>query len=250
MSEAELWNAYRSGDEEARVRLISAHLGLVRHVARGIQRRLMNVVELDELMSAGTLGLVEAIERFDHTRNLAFSTYAVPRIRGAILDELRRVDHVPSSVRRRARALGNARDELSSDLGRAPDSNETASHLGVDAATFGRMQGDVAATMLVGLDDVRSSDDEGYTLADVLPAPEDDIDDRLSRSRELELLRDAISRLPSVERQVLTLYYYEELKLQDIARVLEVTESRVCQIKQKALIRLRGALGALRPRVA
>ena len=251
MSNAEMWRRFSSGDETAREHLIAAHLNLVHHVARGVQRRVSNAVELDELLSAGTLGLVDALDRFDASRGLAFSTYAVPRIHGAIIDELRRMDHVPTSVRRRARALGAAQEALGHALGRAPRLRETAVELGVDVDTLGRWQSEAACTAMVGLDDTVSGEDgEQRTLAEMLASDDDDVEAQLTREQELGLLRAALAELPAVERRVLTLYYLEELKLQDIARVLEVTESRVSQVKQKAIARLRAALQEPRARVA
>lgn len=250
MSDAELWQRLAAGDEQCRERLMSAHLSLVYHVARSVYRRLGGAAELDELVSAGTLGLAEAIDRFDPSRGLAFSTYAVPRIHGAIVDELRRLDHVPSSVRRRARALGVTQAGLAHDLGRAPMPKETAVRMGVDVETVTRWQSDAASTMMLRLDDPipgSGEDGEVRTWGDSIAGSDGvDVEVRLTREQEIERLRAALLELPDVERRVLTLYFLEELKLQDIARVLEVTESRVSQIKQKAMSRLRAVLAPMR----
>jgi len=250
MSDADMWRRLAAGDERGREELMTAHLNLVYHVARSVHRRLGGSVELDELVSAGTLGLAEAIDRFDLSRGLAFSTYAVPRIHGAIVDELRRLDHVASSIRRRARALGATQAGLAHDLGRAPMARETAVRMGVDVETVTRWQADAASTMLLRLDDPMpgsAEDSDTRTLGESLAASDGaDVEARLTREQELERLRAALLELPTVERRVLTLYFLEELKLQDIARVLEVTESRVSQIKQKAMSRLRAALAPMR----
>lgn len=250
MSDADLWQRLAAGDAQGREQLMAAHLSLVYHVARGVHRRLGGAVELDELVSAGTLGLAEAIDRFDPNRGLAFSTYAVPRIHGAIVDELRRLDHVPSSIRRRARALGATQAGLAHDLGRTPMARETAVRMGVDVETVSRWQADAASTAMLRLDDpMPGTGEQGEvrTLGESLAASDGmEVEARLTREQELAHLRAALLELPDVERRVLTLYFLEELKLQDIARVLEVTESRVSQIKQKAMGRLRAALAPMR----
>jgi RNA polymerase sigma factor for flagellar operon FliA len=250
MSDADMWQRMAAGENQGREELMAANLSLVYHVARGVHRRLAGAVELDELVSAGTLGLAEAIDRFDPTRGLAFSTYAVPRIHGAIMDELRRLDHVPSSIRRRTRALGATQAELGHDLGRSPMAKETAVRLGVDVETVTRWQSDAASTSMLRLDDpIPGSGEDGEirTWGESLAASDGtEAETRITREQELEQLRAALLELPAVERRVLTLYFLEELKLQDIARVLEVTESRVSQIKQKAMSRLRTALAPMR----
>ncbi|HKV51106.1 MAG TPA: FliA/WhiG family RNA polymerase sigma factor [Gemmatimonadaceae bacterium] len=250
MSDADMWQRLAAGDEQGRERLMATHLSLVYHVARGVHRRLGGAVELDELVSAGTLGLAEAIDRFDATRGLAFSTYAVPRIHGAIVDELRRLDHVPSSIRRRARALGATQEQLGHNLGRSPKAQETAVSMGVDVETVTRWQSDAASTTMLRLDDpIPGSGEDGEirTWGESLAGTDgSEAETRITREQELVHLRAALLELPAVERRVLTLYFLEELKLQDIARVLEVTESRVSQIKQKAMSRLRAALAPMR----
>src|ERR671936_122499 len=140
--DASLWQALASGDHSARERLLTAHLSLVHHVARQVSRSLAANFDFDELVSAGTIGLMSALDSFDVSRGLAFSTYAVPRIRGAILDELRRQDHVPRSVRRKTRHIARARARLASTLDRAPGDRDTARHLGIDLETLWRWQAD------------------------------------------------------------------------------------------------------------
>src|ERR687886_1119959 len=130
--DASLWQALASGDQSARERLLTAHLSLVHHVARQVSRSLAANFDFDELVSAGTIGLMSALDSFDPNRGLAFSTFAVPRIRGAILDELRRQDHVPRSVRRKTRDIGAARAALAAKLCRQPEDHEVAAELKVD----------------------------------------------------------------------------------------------------------------------
>src|SRR6195952_4158016 len=141
------WAAFANGDLAARDVLLTENLSLVHHVARQLERKLSNELDHDELVSAGTLGLMAAMTSFDPARGLAFSTFAVPRIRGAILDELRRQDHVPRSVRRKRRELSQARETLMRVHGRAPRDTEVAMHLGVDVETLWRWESDIERTM-------------------------------------------------------------------------------------------------------
>ncbi|HEX2091026.1 MAG TPA: FliA/WhiG family RNA polymerase sigma factor [Longimicrobiaceae bacterium] len=250
--DATLWQVRENRDPAAREKLLTEHLGLVHHVARQISRSLTVEIEFDELVSAGTMGLINALDAFDPSRGLAFSTFAAPRIRGAILDELRRQDHAPRSIRRRTREIGAARESLTRTLGRTPNGRETAAHLGVDLETFWRWSGEVDRAVQVPLEDRSPEDDRrSPTPADLLAGETHlDIEDRLTLGEELDILRDAILRLKEQERLVLTLYYYEELKQHEIAAILELTESRVSQIRSKAISRLRSELVPLRERVA
>jgi RNA polymerase sigma factor for flagellar operon FliA len=251
MSDMSLWQAFTAGDTAARSALLAEHISLVHHVSRQILRRVSSDVELDELVSAGTMGLIEALERFDHTRGLAFSTFAVPRVRGAILDELRRIDHVPSSMRRRTRSLSTAREALRHELGREPSGEEVAESLGIDLPALWKLEAEAEGTMRVTLDGSSNEDGDDAPHAVAMASDEQDsVEDRITLDQETSILRETILRLSQQERTVLTLYYFEELKLHEIAAVLEVTESRVSQIRQKAIVKLRGELGALRSLVA
>jgi RNA polymerase sigma factor FliA len=252
MKTTSLWQAYAKGDQSAREKLLTEHLGLVHHVARQMSRTLAVKADFDELVSAGTMGLMNALESFDAGRGLAFSTYAAPRIRGAILDELRRQDHVPRSVRRKTREIGAARETLTRIFGRPPEDKEIAEHLGVDLQTLWRWQSDVEGAYHLPLDRSPSERDAHSPLpADLLSNEEEEgIDEKISKQQEVEILRDAITKLKEQERVVLTLYYFEELKLHEIAEVLELTESRVSQIRSKALSRLREDMPRIRELVS
>jgi RNA polymerase sigma factor FliA len=240
----------KRSDAAARDALLRQHLGLVYHVAQRLARARANDVELDDLVSAGTLGLIDAFEHFDVSRGLAFSTYAAPRIRGAILDELRRLDRVPRSVRRKARQIDGASKTLSDSLGREPGHGELADGLGIDLPTLWRWQSERESTQLVSLDRSQSSGDDHATGEWLASNSGEEIDDALTLSQEADHLRDALLDLPEQERTVLSLYYFEELKLNDIARILAVSESRVSQIRSKAIVRLRRRLGRLRAPIA
>lgn len=239
-------------DLVVRDRLLNEHLGLVHHVARQLSRRLATEVDFDELVSAGAMGLMNAVDSFDASRGLAFSTFAAPRIRGAILDELRRQDHVPRSVRRKSREIAAAREALTRELGQPPEDKVVARHMGIDMDTFWRWQSEIEGTHHLPLDAPMNDDDHrSATPAQVLSGlPGDHIEDELNHQQEVEFLRDAIMRLKEQERIVLSLYYFEELKLHEIATILELTESRVSQIRSKAITKLRSDMGVLREQVA
>lgn len=247
-----LWKRYLGGDADARDQLLNEHLGLVHFVARQVARGLAVEMDFDELVSAGTLGLMNALESFDAGRGLAFSTFAAPRIRGAILDELRRQDHVPRSIRRKTREINAARESLSRQLSRPVTDRETAGQLGVDVETLWRWQADVEGAVHLPLDRSTSpQDDTGVTPAEQLVTDDENpIEQQLNHEQEVDHLRAAIMKLKEQERVVLSLYYYEELKLHEIAEILGLTESRVSQIRSKALSRLRTTMGALREHVA
>lgn len=227
--------------------LLTQHLGLVHHVARQLARGLSTAAELNELVSAGSVGLIQAADSFDKSRGLSFSTYAVPRIRGAILDELRKVDHVPRNVRRRTRDLSRAREALGATLRRAPTEDELSRHMQVPTVMLRKWELDAEGAALCSLDQPLRSEPNGATLADSM-ADERAIsmDDLLTHEHEVGLLRSAIARLKEQERTVLALNFFEELKLQEIATVLGLSVCRISQIRTAALAKLRVSLRDLR----
>lgn len=247
MDSQAFWTAYAAGNTDARDVLLRENLSLVHHVARQLARGLATDADLDELVSAGTMGLMSALEAFDTRRGLAFSTFAVPRIRGAILDELRRQDHVPRSVRRKTRSIAAARETLTRTLGRTPDVSEVAGVLAVDVATLWRWMSDVEGAVHVPLDASSTDRDDAFpSPAEFLGNGDEMTDDRLSREEDVARLREAMLELKDQERTVLSLYYFEELKAREIAEVMGVSESRISQIRSKALSQLRDALAPLR----
>jgi RNA polymerase sigma factor for flagellar operon FliA len=236
-----LWQRYRStADPEARTQLLDRYLGLVHHVAREIGAR-TPVVELDDLVSAGALGLVRALESFDLSRGLAFSTYAVRRIRGAILDDLRARDWAPRSVRVKGRRLAAAVAQLQGQLGRAPGAREVAAAVGIDMATYWDWRAAVDGGVMVSFNTATTVGQRtALSLEETLNDPDAPLPGHdLTQVEQIAGLREAIGRLPDKERTVLALYYYEELNLRQIAQVLHVTESRISQIRTQALKRLR-----------
>ncbi|MGQ0765825.1 MAG: sigma-70 family RNA polymerase sigma factor [Gemmatimonadota bacterium] len=233
---------------DARRQMVGEHLGLVYHVARQLCRARQMDVEVDELVSAGTLGLIEAWNNFDTSRGLAFSTFAAPRIRGAMLDELRRQDHVPRSVRRRTRELNAATESLTRQLGRNPDQDQLARAMNIDLGTLFRWQYEGDASRFIPLERPAEATPAGsrIPIEHLIASTGDEVDERLATAQEISRLRDALLDLPEQERSVLSLYYFEELKLSEIAAMTGVSESRVSQIRARAISRLRTALRSLR----
>jgi RNA polymerase sigma factor for flagellar operon FliA len=237
-----LWARYRqNGDPQARTQLLDRFLGLVHHSAHQLARRISRDVEIDDLIGAGTLGLVQALEGFEPARGLAFSTYAMPRIRGSMLDELRTRDWMPRSIRMRSRQLQGARASLQHKLGRQPSHEEVAVALEIDLDTYWRWQEEVDGRVLLQLDATGDDGDESAPrlaerIADVLAG---DPGDALDEQETIDRLREAFGRLAARDRIVLTLYYYEELNLRQIGEVMHVSESRISQIRTRALKRLR-----------
>jgi RNA polymerase sigma factor for flagellar operon FliA len=238
---------------DAKQEMMKEHVGLVHHVARQLARRLHDEVEVDELVSAGAIGLAQAVESFERSRGLSFSTFAVPRIRGSMLDELRRQDYVPRSVRRKARAISEASQSLSRTEGREPTDDELATQLGIPRATLRQWKLDVEGSVQVSLDAApRTLRRSGLHSAERVTAVDaiadervPDLDERLSQERRIALVGLAIRRLRPQERRVLALYYYEELKLQQIARVLGLSTSRMSQLRSEAIANLRASLGSM-----
>jgi RNA polymerase sigma factor FliA len=248
-------NTQESGSRvspEERDRLVASHLGLVHHVARQISRRLAVDFDFDELVSAGTIGLINAVDGFDADRGVAFSTFAAPRIRGAILDELRRQDHVPRSIRRKIRDISAAREALTGEEGYAPSDQQLADYLNVDLDTLWRWQSEIECSFFVPLDQPLDDDDprSGTPAQSVAGVTAALIEDDLNHQEEVEVLREAIMSLREQERIVLSLYYFEELKLHEIGAIIELTESRVSQIRTRAVAKLRAQMVRLREQAA
>jgi RNA polymerase sigma factor FliA len=217
----------------ARNRLVGDNLGLVRRAARDAFQPGAATVDLDDLVGAGTVGLIQAVEGFDPGRGCAFSTYAMPRIRGAIRDEIHAQDWAPRSVRVRRRQISRAEACLQQQLGASPGAAQLADALGVDLATFWRWWSEARGRVLVALDDEDQGRIEG--VPDEHAGPDED----MAHAQLLDRLRQCLMTLPERDRLVLTLYYYENLTLREIGVVLGVSESRVCQIHGRALRALR-----------
>lgn len=245
----DLWRRYKdSGDERARERLVVAYSPLVKYVAGKMGTTLPGHVDEADLVSYGLTGLINAIERFDLSREIKFETYAITRIRGAIIDELRTLDWVPRSVRARAREIERANQKLEALLQRAPTDEEMASELGISLSDFNESLMQISTSTLVALDELWSTTDSGgdqVSLLDTIadrnaPDPQALVDQGELRDR----IADAIAALPEREKLVIALYYYENLTLREVGEVLGVTESRVSQLHTKAVLRLRSKLAA------
>jgi RNA polymerase sigma factor for flagellar operon FliA len=241
-----LWLQYRrTGDQKIRDRLILTYAPLVKYVAGRLGSGLPAHVDDDDLVSYGLLGLIGAIERFDPARDIKFETYAMARIRGSIIDELRSMDWVPRSVRSRARDIERAISELEGRLGRAPTDEEIAQKLGLSEDELNESLSEISRTSIAALDELWtvSSGGDQIALIDTIedtqgPNPQS----MLAETEMKEAIGEAIARLPEREKLVVTLYYYEELTLREIGEVLGVTESRVSQLHTKAILRLKARL--------
>jgi RNA polymerase sigma factor for flagellar operon FliA len=246
----ELWRRYKvEGDESARERLVVAYSPLVKFIAGRMASGLPAHVDEADLISYGLLGLIGAIERFDLDREIKFETFAVARVKGSIIDELRSLDWVPRSVRARARAIEEAHAELESKLGRPPRDEEMAERLEMSVEELDDALLEIANSSVLALDDLWTfADPEGGSQVSVLDTIQDpssaDPEAEAQTSELKDRLADAIESLPERERLVIALYYYEHLTLREIGEVLGVTESRVSQLHTKAVIALRSRFSA------
>jgi RNA polymerase sigma factor for flagellar operon FliA len=244
----DLWRRYQTaGDERARERLVVAYSPLVKYVAGRLASGLPTHVDEADLISYGLIGLISAIERFEPDREIKFETYAIPRIKGAIIDELRALDWVPRSVRARAREIERANVKLENRLHRAPTDEEMAAELGITTEDFHDALIQISNSTIAALDELWTvSDTSGdqVSLLDTLQDPEAPDPAKVMDESELkDRVADAIARLPEREKLVIALYYYENLTLREIGEVLGVTESRISQLHTKAVLRLRSRLG-------
>jgi RNA polymerase sigma factor for flagellar operon FliA len=243
-----LWRQFSAdkGDKALRDRLILTYAPLVKYVAGRLGSGLPAHVDEGDLVSYGLLGLIGAIERYDPDRDVKFETYALARIKGSIIDELRALDWVPRSVRARARDIERAIAELERKLHRAPTDEEISEKLGVSVDELDESLTDISRSSIGALDElwtVSSSGGDQIALIDTIEDTEAvDPQGSLSQTEMKEAIGEAIARLPEREKLVVTLYYYEELTLREIGEVLGVTESRVSQLHTKAILRLKARL--------
>lgn len=231
----QLWDQYsRTKDLKIREELIVNFLYLVKFVAGRLFTSYGSHVEFDDLASYGVFGLIDAIDKYDHSRGVKFETYAQLRIRGAIIDHLREIDWLPRSVRQKAKELEKAYSELENELGRSVSDQEISDRLGVTVEEFHKKISTVSTYSLVSLDDLLEqkreiADDDG-----ILAAP-----DQMEGEELKEALIDNIKLLPDKERRIVELYYFEELTYKEIGKILSISESRVSQLHTKAILKLK-----------
>lgn len=243
----ELWRRYKEdGDEQARERLVLAYSPLVKYVAGRMASGLPAHVEEADLISYGLLGLISAIERYEPEREIKFETFAITRIKGSIIDELRSLDWVPRSVRARAREIERVNAKLENELQRPPTDQEMADALGMTVEEFQESLLQISNSSIVALDELWTVSDasgDQVSLLDTLQDPSAvDPAHEMDTTEMKDRLAEAIARLPEREKLVIALYYYENLTLREIGEVLGVTESRVSQLHTKAVLRLKSRL--------
>jgi RNA polymerase sigma factor for flagellar operon FliA len=224
---------------QEREQLILDHIWLVQVIAARIHERLPDHIAFDDLVSAGTVGLISAIDNYDPSKNAQLKTYAEFKIRGAILDSLRGLDWAPRSARKTAKDIEAAISAARQRWSREPEADEIAAELGIDLAEYQQLLAEIRSVDVMPLE-FASDESGGVDLLRLVPDSEDHSPSRLYERTELELLlTDGIERMPALERTVLSLYYLEELSLKEVAQVLEVHFSRVSQLKAQAVLRLR-----------
>lgn len=234
--------AYRNAARDPAAEVVARHTELVRRIAHHLAARLPASVEVDDLMQAGMIGLIEAARHYDASQGAGFETYASIRIRGAMIDEIRRGDWAPRSVHRRARDAAEATRRIEQAEGRAALASEVACALEITMDEYGKLLEDASRTQVLSLDGMLEDNSEPRTARSAPSAERD-----LERMQFQRLLGEAIGALPQREQLVLSLYYEQELNLREIGAVLQVSESRVCQIHGQAMLRLRARLKAEQP---
>lgn len=238
-----MWRKYkRTGSESIREDLIKRYLYLVKFVAGRVAVGLPSNVEFGDLVSYGILGLLDAIEKYDPEQGNKFETYGVSRIRGAIMDELRKLDWAPRLLRKRARDVEKTVRELEDKFGRPATDDELAEHLDISVEELGSLYQALNSTSFLPLDEVWENEDGNKPMSRLQLLPDalsQDQMDGIHRNELRELMVEAIEELPEKEKLVVVLYYYENLTLKEIGAVLNVSESRICQIHSKVMLRLR-----------
>ncbi|MBF0175610.1 MAG: FliA/WhiG family RNA polymerase sigma factor [Magnetococcales bacterium] len=225
----------------SREKIIMKYAPIVKYVAGRISMRLPQSVDVDDLYQVGILGLIDAVAKFDPERGIKFQTYAEFRVRGAILDELRSMDWVPRGVRHAATQIQDIYLKLESQLGRPPEDDEVARHLGISLDDYFVQLDSVRSLSVISFEDLRPNlDDDEWDVLDILADPSQvDPVEALGLQQVREVLSQAVASLPEKERLVITLYYFEELTMSEIGAVLGLTESRISQLHSKAALRMR-----------
>ncbi|MCC6381748.1 MAG: FliA/WhiG family RNA polymerase sigma factor [Dehalococcoidia bacterium] len=222
---------------------IQQYAPLVKYVVGRLAIGLPAILDYEDILSYGTIGLIEALDRYDDSKGVKFETYAISRIRGAIIDALRALDRLPRSVRQKARRLEQITVALTADLGREPTDQELAAAMGMTREQYNQTLVD-ASWVTVSLDGLLDRDENSDTGATELPADpnEEDFTKRLEKRQMLDALAGAVKNLPEREWLIVSLYYKDEMTMKEIAQILDISESRVCQLHGRALGRLRARL--------
>ncbi|MFO7731148.1 MAG: RNA polymerase sigma factor WhiG [Spirochaetia bacterium] len=245
-TEEELWELYRKNqDPKIRDMFVKQYAPLVKYVAGKVAVGMPHNVDFDDLVGFGVFGLIDAINKYDPDKHVKFKTYAVTRIRGAIFDELRSIDWVPRSVRQKSREIEDTVHRLEASLGRSASDKEIAAELGMSESDFQKTMMKISGTSILSLNDVwySSEENDSISIVDSIESPQSLNPDTIVEKEEIKrVIVQAIDELPEKEKKVLVLYYYEDLTLKEIGKVLEVTESRISQLHTKAIIRLRSKL--------
>lgn len=235
MAYSEFQADYQSNDE-----LVTEHLALVKRIAYHLAAKLPSSFEIEDLMQAGMIGLLEAASKFDSSKGASFATYAGIRIRGAMLDDIRKRDWTPRSVYQKHRQVLDAIRAIETETGRSAEAQEVAERMGMSLSEYHEILSDAAACQLFSLDE--TLDESAMTSRDAPQSQVGTPEQALDTNQRRESITEAVARLPERERLVLSLYYEQELNLKEIGEVLGVSESRVCQIHGQALIRIRAAV--------
>ena len=248
----QLWDAFKANprDQSLRNRLVEQYLPLVKYNGERIWSRLPEGVELDDLISAGVFGLMDAIDAFDLTRGVKFETYCVPRIRGAMLDELRTMDWVPRLVRSKASKLNEAVKTLEARFGRSPTEPELAQQLEISVPELEKMISDANAVGLISLDKKWYETDSYKDIREIDILEDKKGEDPTRRIQKADLMRLVTKGLNRNERLIIILYYYEELTMKEIGATLDLSESRVSQMHSSIVQRLQSQLQRRRPEFA
>ena len=247
-TDEDLWRQYKTtGDPKMRDNLILKYASFVKYVAGRIAVNLPSNVDFEDLVGYGIFGLIDAIEKYDPSRNVKFKTYAQTRIRGAIFDELRLLDWTPRSVRQKARQLERIYNELENKLGRAASDDEIAAAMGIEMGELHKLYNETRGALLLSLDEVCYESENATSRMDFIENTEvENPEIKVEEEEVKQILAQAIDRLSEREKLVITLYYYEELTLKEIGKVLGVSDSRVSQLHTKAVLRLRGRLSRMK----
>jgi RNA polymerase sigma factor for flagellar operon FliA len=242
---SQIWEQFhKSRNDYFRNLLMKHYRDLVKYCAERLHTKLPDKVELDDLISAGTFGLMDAIDAFDPARGVKFETYCAPRIKGSILDELRSMDWVPRLVRARAHQLARATHSLEMHLGRKPDEHEIAEELNMDMDEFNRLQRDANAISLVSLNTKCGDGDSEKDVCEIVVIKDQKSEDPVLEAEKRDLKNLLTKGLTRAERLIIVLYYYEEMTMKEIGATLDLSESRVSQMHSSIVARLKAQMNS------